>query len=81
RLSAMNAIKAMTLWPAYQHFEERDKGSLKAGKLADFVILDRNPLTVATSEIETIRILETIKAGRTVYTAKIVLTSKAEDSG
>lgn len=70
RLSVMNAIKAMTLWPAYQHFEEREKGSLKVGKRADFVILDRNPLTEEADDIETIRVLETIKAGRTIYRAQ-----------
>ena len=73
RLSVMNAIKAMTLWPAYQHFEEREKGSLKVGKQADFVILDRNPLTQEVADIQTIRVLETIKAGRTIYRAQPAL--------
>ena len=73
RLSVMNAIKAMTLWPAYQHFEEREKGSLKVGKRADFVILDRNPLTQEVADIQTIRVLETIKAGRTIYRAQPAL--------
>ena len=73
RLSVMNAIKAMTLWPAYQHFEEREKGFLKVGKWADFVILDRNPLTQEVADIQTIRVLETIKAGRTIYRAQPAL--------
>ena len=69
RLTPMEAIKAMTLWPAYQHFEEHSKGSLAMGKLADLVILSENPLTVEPAEIRNIRVLETIKQGRTVYQA------------
>lgn len=69
RVDPITAIKAMTIWPAYQHFEEDRKGTLEVGKLADLVILDKNPLTLDSSEIETIRVLETIKQGRTVYAA------------
>ena len=67
RLSPMDAIKAMTIWPAYQHFEEDHKGSLEVGKLADLVILDRNPLEVDPASIKDIVVLETIKAGRSIY--------------
>ena len=69
RVDPITAIKAMTIWPAYQHFDEDRKGTLEVGKLADLVILDKNPLTLDSSEIETIRVLETIKQGRTVYAA------------
>jgi hypothetical protein len=68
RLTPAQALKAMTLWAAYQHFEERAKGSLEKGKLADLVILDRNPLEVDPATLKDIRILETIKEGRTVFT-------------
>lgn len=70
RLSPLVALKAMTLWAAYQHFEERSKGSLEAGKLADLVILDKNPLTVALATLKDIKVLETIKEGATVFQAK-----------
>jgi hypothetical protein len=52
---------------AYQIKEEKGKGSLEAGKLADLVIIERNPLKVAPGSIGTIRVLETIKEGQPVY--------------
>ena len=67
RLSIMEAIKALTINAAYQYFEEDEKGSIEEGKVADFVILDRNPLDVDSSEIKEIKVLETIKEGNTIY--------------
>ncbi|MDB8805312.1 amidohydrolase [Romboutsia sp. 1001216sp1] len=67
RLSTMEAIKALTINAAYQYFEEDEKGSIEEGKVADFVILDRNPLDVNLSEIKEIKVLETIKEGNTIY--------------
>jgi predicted amidohydrolase YtcJ len=69
RVDAMTALKAMTIWPAWQHFEEQTKGSLEVGKLADFAILSADPTTVDPLEIVNIRVLETIKEGRSVYRA------------
>ncbi|MFO0260698.1 MAG: amidohydrolase family protein, partial [Planctomycetota bacterium] len=46
------ALKALTIWPAYHHYEEKNRGSIEVGKLADFVILDRNPLKIPTSELD-----------------------------
>jgi predicted amidohydrolase YtcJ len=70
RLTPLEALKTFTLWGAYQHFEEKTKGSIEPGKLADLVILDRNPLTVDPATINQIRVLETIKEGQTVYVAQ-----------
>lgn len=70
RLAPTVALKAMTLWPACQHFEEKTKGSLEVGKLADLVILDKNPLTVEPATIKDIKVVETIKEGKTVFAAK-----------
>jgi predicted amidohydrolase YtcJ len=64
------ALKSLTLWPAYQHYEEENRGSIEVGKLADFAILDRNPHRVPISELENLRVLETIKEGKTIYTAR-----------
>jgi predicted amidohydrolase YtcJ len=67
RVDVMTALKAMTLWPAWQHFQEASKGSIEAGKLADFVVLSRNPLVIPESELADIEVLETYKEGRSVY--------------
>jgi predicted amidohydrolase YtcJ len=67
RVDATTALKAMTIWPAWQHFEERTKGSLEVGKLADLVILSADPTAVDPLQIEKIQVLETIKAGRSIY--------------
>jgi len=67
RVGVMTALKAMTIWPAWQHFEEDTKGSLEVGKLADLVILDRNPLTVDPENLDQIKVVETIKEGVTVF--------------
>jgi predicted amidohydrolase YtcJ len=69
RISAATALKAMTLWPAWQHFEDQSKGSLEVGKRADMVVLSGNPLVVSAATIKDIKVLETIKDGVSVYTA------------
>ncbi|GAA4326615.1 amidohydrolase [Christiangramia aestuarii] len=67
RLTPYEAIKAITAWSGYQHFEEDKKGTLEKGKLADMVILDQNPLKVDPENIKDILVLETIKEGKSVY--------------
>lgn len=67
RTTPLVALKAHTLWSAYQHFEEKSKGSLEVGKLADFAVLDGNPLTIDPMKIADIKVVETIKEGKTVY--------------
>jgi len=67
RITPIEALKAITLWGAYEHFEEKSKGSLEPGKLADMVILSDNPLAIDPMKINTIVVLETIKEGKTVY--------------
>ena len=61
------ALKAITINAAYEFFEEDSKGTLSEGKLADFVILDQNPLRVRPMDIKNIQVMETIKEGRTIY--------------
>ena len=68
RLSPMDALKALTIWAAYQHFEESIKGSLEVGKQADFVVLDADPLTVETTNIKNMKVLKTVNNDKTVFT-------------
>jgi len=67
RLDPLTALKAMTLWPAGQYFEEKDKGSIEVGKLADFVVLSENPLKIQRKKLKDIRVLETIKEDKVVF--------------
>ncbi len=67
RVDVITALKAMTLWPAWQHYEEHWKGSIEAGKLADFVILSADPTAVDPETIDQLQVLETIKEGTTVF--------------
>lgn len=69
RVSALDAVRSITINAARQYFEEDTKGSIEPGKLADLVILSANPLTVAPERIHDITIVETIKAGYTVHPA------------
>ncbi|KCZ97497.1 amidohydrolase family protein [Hyphomonas polymorpha PS728] len=69
RASPMDALRAVTLNAARQYFEEAEKGSITPGKKADFVILSDNPLTMDPADLQSIRVLETIKEGVTIYTA------------
>lgn len=67
RVSPYDALRAVTATAAYQLKEEKSKGTLEAGKLADMVILEKNPLKVEPTTIKQILVLETIKEGQTVF--------------
>ncbi|PQJ63188.1 hydrolase [Vibrio jasicida] len=67
RVNTYTALQAMTIWPAYQHFEETKKGSLEVGKNADLIILDNNPLKVEPATLKDLKIQETISRGETAY--------------
>lgn len=67
RVTPFEGLKAMTEWAAEQYGEDDLKGTLEAGKLADLVILDQNPITVDPMSIRDIKVVETIKEGLTIY--------------
>jgi hypothetical protein len=67
RVDVITALKAMTIWPAYHHFEEKTKGSLETGKLADFAILSKDPTAVEPTTIADIKVTETVKEGKTIF--------------
>ncbi len=64
------ALKAITINAAYEHFDEKTKGSLKEGKLADFVILEKNPLKEDPKSLKDINVLKTIKEGIVIYNSE-----------
>lgn len=61
------ALEAVTIQAARQLFEEGRKGSITPGKLADFTLLEADPLAVSPDRIADIRVLATVKAGRFIY--------------
>lgn len=66
-VSIYDALKGITINAAYQYFEENLKGSITIGKMADFVVLDKNPLKVGKESLRDILVLETIKEGSTIF--------------
>jgi predicted amidohydrolase YtcJ len=68
-VAPLEGLKAMTIWAAEQYGEQAAKGSLEPGKLADLVVLDKNPLKVDALAIKDIKVLQTIKEGQTIYRA------------
>lgn len=72
-ISVQDAIRSYTIWGAYSQFAEKERGSLEAGKLADYVILDRDPVQTgenAPDDLLKIQVVETVLEGETVYRAE-----------
>ncbi len=70
RITPFEALRAVTADAAWQNFEEDRKGTLETGKLADLVVLSDDPLAVDPMKVRDIQILETIKDGQSIYSAK-----------
>ncbi len=69
RVSTEVALAAMTRVAAWQNFEEGDKGTLTAGKLADLVVLSANPLTLATGQLLDLKVMATYSRGVRLFAA------------
>jgi len=67
KLSRKETLKGMTIWAAYSNFEENEKGSIEAGKFADFVILDQDPMEIEEAKIPETKVLFTYINGEKVY--------------
>lgn len=66
-LTREEALRGMTIWAAYSNFEEKQRGSLEAGKAADFVILTKDIMTITPSEILRTYVVKTYIDGKMVY--------------
>ena len=71
KLSEIEALKGMTIWGAYANFEDKEKGSIEAGKVADFIILDRDIIKVNEKRILKTRVVATLVDGQIVYSNRI----------
>ncbi len=66
-LSREAAIRGMTIWAARANFEETEKGSLEAGKLADFILLDNDLMTAPADQLLQTRVMRTYLGGEPVF--------------
>ena len=66
-VSRADALKMFTIWPAYAAFEEKDKGSIEVGKLADFTVLSRDIMKIPEAEILETRNEMTVIGGEIIY--------------
>ena len=81
RMTREEALRSMTLWPAYAAFQENELGSISTGKYADFTILNRDIMTVAPERILGTRVVATYIGGAAVYQAKdVVVKTDASDA-
>lgn len=67
RLTVYEALKAYTINGAWQYFEEDKKGTIESGKLADLIIIDRNPYDIDSMDLKNVKVVETLKEGKVIY--------------
>ena len=72
-LSREETLKGMTIWAAFANFEEKEKGSLEAGKYADFILLDKDLMSCDEKEVLRTKVISTYINGEEVYSAKQAL--------
>ncbi len=69
KLSVAEAVEAYTMGSAYAEFQEKEKGSITSGKLADMVVLSDDIFSIDTAKIRGVKVLKTIVGGKTVWDA------------
>lgn len=69
KISREDALRGMTIWAAFSNFEEEKKGSIETGKLADFVVLEKDIMEAPEEELRDVKVLHTIVGGEKVYAA------------
>ena len=67
KLSRLEALSTYTTWAAYSEFNEKRKGVLNPGKLADFAVIDRDLFTCPEDELKDIKVMMTVLGGEIVY--------------
>jgi predicted amidohydrolase YtcJ len=73
KMTRDEALRSITLWPAYAAFQENIMGSLTPGKVADFVVLDQDIMRVAPEQVLKTQVLATYVGGKAVYERKPVI--------
>ena len=66
-VSREQALKMFTIWPAFAAFEEKDKGTIAAGKFADLTVLDNDLVRTPVEEISKLKVAMTIISGEIVF--------------
>jgi predicted amidohydrolase YtcJ len=67
KITVEDAVQAYTIDAAYSAYEENEKGSLKVGKFADFIVLEKNIFEIPAEEIADVKVEKTIFDGRVIY--------------
>lgn len=68
KISREDALRGMTIWAAFSNFEESKKGSIEAGKMADFVVLEQDIMDAPENQLRNILVRQTVIGGQSVYT-------------
>ncbi|MFN3852309.1 MAG: amidohydrolase [Spirosomataceae bacterium] len=66
-LTRQEALRAMTIWSAYANFEEKERGSIENGKMADFVILEEDIMTIPNEKLRNVKVKNTFVGGEKVF--------------
>lgn len=66
-LTREEALRGMTIWAAFSNFEEYEKGSIEPGKLADFILLDKDIMKIDINEVPNVKVIMTVSGGEIVF--------------